>query len=125
MEYDFRRNTMTGTLVANFSMDHEILGFWFVEELGEDKQKLQQILTAIAQLQQGSLHSWSLVGRGVSVSMDQEQVRVFANEMDMEEEPQFDEAFSLYTGESEAHCGLEDYLYALQSWQEFVSGQPS
>ena len=29
MEYEFRRNTLTGTVLANFSMDHEALGFWF------------------------------------------------------------------------------------------------
>ncbi|WP_394205100.1 YacL family protein [Shewanella waksmanii] len=121
MEYDFRRNNLTGTLVANFSMDHEILGFWFVEELGEDKAKISQIETAIDKLQQGVIQTWLLTGRGVSVAIDQEQVRVFANELDIEQEYEFDEAFSLYNGESEAFCGLEDFLYALQSWQDFIS----
>lgn len=55
MEYEFRRNTLTGTLVAQFTMDHEIMGLWFVDELGEDKALIAQIASTIEALQQGKL----------------------------------------------------------------------
>ncbi|MDN5369709.1 MAG: uncharacterized protein PWP74_1017, partial [Shewanella sp.] len=33
MDYEFRRNPITGLPLAIFSMEHEVLGRWFSEEL--------------------------------------------------------------------------------------------
>ncbi|MCZ4336014.1 YacL family protein [Shewanella colwelliana] len=120
MEYEFRRNTLTGTLLANFTMEHEILGVWFVDELGENTDLRQSICTTILALQQGSLNEKRYVGKGISIELDTEQVRVFANVLEMEDEFELDESMSLYNGESEAFCGLEDFEQALLSWQTFL-----
>lgn len=120
MEYEFRRNTLTGTLVANFSMDHEIMGLWFVDELGEDAQLYQQLQNTILLLQQSAISDKRIVGKAISIELDSEQVRVFANVLEMEDEVELDESMSLYDGESEAFCGLEDFVAALESWQAFI-----
>lgn len=120
MEYEFQRNTLTGSLLANFSMGQEILGFWFVEELGECSAKFEEICQAITQLQFNQLEHWRMVGKALSIELDTEQVRVFANEIDSGEEFEFEDAMSLYDGESEAFCGLEDFHLALQSWRVFI-----
>ncbi|WP_076407409.1 YacL family protein [Shewanella sp. UCD-KL12] len=120
MEYEFRRNTMTGTVIANFSMDHEILGFWLVEELGEQRDKYNEVCQIIERLQVGSLSQWRLVGRGLSLELDNDSARVFANELEEDAEYEFEESMSLYEGESEAFCGLEDFQAALLSWREFL-----
>ncbi|QYJ85477.1 YacL family protein [Shewanella mesophila] len=120
MEYEFRRNTLTGTLVANFSMDHEIMGLWFVDELGEDSQLCQQLQNTILLLQQSAISDKRFVGKAISIELDSEQVRVFANVLEMEDEVELDESMSLYDGESEAFCGLEDFAAALDSWQAFI-----
>ncbi|QYJ83247.1 YacL family protein [Shewanella aegiceratis] len=120
MEYEFRRNTLTGTLVAQFTMDHEIMGLWFVDELGEDKALIAQIASTIAALQQGRLTEQRFVGQGISLELDEEQARVFANALEMDDDTQLDESMSLYDGESEAFCGLEDFEAALKSWQAFI-----
>ncbi|WP_299795976.1 YacL family protein [uncultured Shewanella sp.] len=120
MEYEFRRNTLTGTVLANFSMDHEVLGFWFAEELGENRDKYTEICQAIAQLQSTRLSQWRWVGKALSLELDCEQARVFANELENGEELDFDESMSLYDGESEAFCGLEDFNEALVKWREFL-----
>ena len=120
MEYEFRRNTLTGTLVANFSMDHEIMGLWFVDELGEDAQLYQQLQNTILLLQQSAISDKRIVGKAISIELDSEQVRVFANVLEMEDEVELDESMSLYDGESEAFCGLDDFVAALESWQAFI-----
>ncbi|QYJ98466.1 YacL family protein [Shewanella alkalitolerans] len=120
MEYEFRRNTLTGTLVAQFTMDHEIMGLWFVDELGEDKALIEQIASTIAALQQGRLTEQRFVGQGISLELDEEQARVFANALEMDDDTQLDESMSLYDGESQAFCGLEDFEAALKSWQAFI-----
>ncbi|MCG9713934.1 YacL family protein [Shewanella insulae] len=120
MEYEFRRNTLTGTLVAQFTMDHEIMGLWFVDELGEDKVLIEQIASTIAALQQGRLTEQRFVGKGISLELDEEQARVFANVLEMDEDTALDESMSLYDGESQAFCGLEDFETALKSWQAFI-----
>lgn len=120
MEYEFRRNTLTGTLVANFSMDHEIMGLWFVDELGEDTQLYEQLHTSILLLQQNRISNKRILGKAISIELDSEQVRVFANVLEMEDSIELDESMSLYDGESEAFCGLEDFEAALTSWQTFI-----
>ncbi|MCL1040353.1 MULTISPECIES: YacL family protein [Shewanella] len=120
MEYEFRRNTLTGTLVAQFTMDHEIMGLWFVDELGEDKTLIGQVQEAIAALQQGKIREQRFIGQAVSIELDEEQVRVFANVLETEDDTLLDESMSLYDGESQAYCGLEDFEAALNSWQAFI-----
>ena len=120
MEYEFRRNTLTGTLVAQFTMDHEIMGLWFVDELGEDKGLIGQVQEAIVALQQGKIREQRFIGQAVSIELDEEQVRVFANVLETDDDTPLDESMSLYDGESQAFCGLEDFEAALNSWQAFI-----
>ncbi|GGJ03708.1 UPF0231 protein [Shewanella hanedai] len=121
MEYEFRRNTLTGTVMASFSMDHEALGFWFVEELGESAEKYAEICQVVAKLQSNQLINWRLVGKALSIELDSEQARVFANELENGEEFELEYAMSLYDGESEAYCGLEDFQSVLENWHLFLT----
>ncbi len=120
MEYEFRRETATGHLVAHFSMGQEVIGFWFVEELGESAEKYQQICDAIVQLQNNELKHWRLIGKALSIELTAEEVTVFANELESDEAYELEEAMSIYDAESEAFCGLEDFLGVLESWREFI-----
>lgn len=120
MEYEFRRNSLTGTYLAIFSMDHEVLGQWFSEELGSELAKVQQVLAVIKDLQADKLTSWRLVGNDFTLELEREQARVFANSLGFEQEYELEEAMSLYDAESEAYCGLEDLEQALLSWYQFV-----
>lgn len=120
MEYEFRRNTLTGTLLADFGMDQEALGLWFVEELGESAEQYEEICQVITKLRFNQLIHWRRVGKALSIELDGEQVRVFANELESGEEFELEDAMSLYDGESEALCGLEDFHVALESWRVFI-----
>ena len=120
MEYEFRRNSLTGTYLASFSMDHEVLGQWFSEELGPELAKIQQVLDIIKEIQSGKRDSWRLIGKDFTLDLDEEQARIYANALGFEQDYELEEAMSLYDAESEAYCGLEDLEEALLSWYEFV-----
>ncbi|QQX79319.1 YacL family protein [Shewanella sp. KX20019] len=125
MEYDFLRNTITGTAFARFSMDHEALGFWLSEELGDNAEKYVDICQQIALLQSSQLSEWRLIGKALSIELDNEQVRVFANNIaeGEDDEAEMDESMSFYDGESEAFCGLEDFYAVLVNWRKFLDEQ--
>ncbi|MEZ8185665.1 YacL family protein [Shewanella sp. 5S214] len=121
MEYQFRRNRLEGTVFAEFSMDHEVLGRWFSEELGDDKSKAIHILTQIALIKSGTLNHMRDVGGELTIDIDSEQVRVFASVIDFEEEHLLEDSMSLYNAESESYCGLEDFESVLESWLAFIN----
>lgn len=121
MEYQFRRNRLEGTVFAEFSMDHEVLGRWFAEELGDDKSKAIHILTQIALIKSGTLNHMLDVGGELTIDIDSEQVRVFASVIDFEEEHLLEDSMSLYNAESESYCGLEDFESVLESWLAFIN----
>jgi len=120
MEYEFRRNILTGNLVADFSMGQEALGFWFVEELGECAEKYEALCQVITKLQVNELTHWRGVGKALTIELDTEEVRVFANELESDEEFELEGGMSLYDGESEAFCGLDDFHAVLEHWRVFV-----
>ena len=122
MEYDFLRNTITGTAFARFSMDHEALGFWLSEELGDNAEKHVEICQQIEKLQSSLLSEWRLIGKAISIELDREQARVFANNIAEgdDDDAEMDESMSFYDGESEAFCGLEDSYDVLINWRKFL-----
>ncbi|MBR9729380.1 YacL family protein [Shewanella intestini] len=120
MEYDFRRNRFEGTVFAQFSMEHAVLGRWFTEELGSDETQINHILTQIVSLQAGTNMHWRHIGDELTIDMDTEQVRVFASVIASEEEHELQESMSLYDAESESFCGLEDFESVLKSWLVFI-----
>ena len=121
MEDEFQRNSLTGALLADFSVGQEVLGFWFVEELGECSEKDEALCQIIVKLQNNQLKDYRMVGKTLSIELDGEQVRVFANELERGEEIELEGAMSLYDGESEAFCGLEDFHVVLQHWRVFIN----
>lgn len=120
MEYEFRRNGLDGSLLARFSMEHEVMGRWFGEELCDNQAAISEVLMAIEALIGGSMTEWRRTGREFSVELDTEQARVYANVLGLGQDEELDEGLALYDSELEAGCGLEDLQRALLSWQQFL-----
>lgn len=120
MEYEFRRNGLDGSVLARFSMEHEVMGRWFGEELGDNQTAITEVLTAIEALLNGGEREWRKTGREFSVELDIEQARVFANVLGVSHDEALDDGMALYDSELEASCGLEDLQTALTSWQQFL-----
>jgi uncharacterized protein YacL (UPF0231 family) len=120
MEFEFRRNRLDGTVFAEFSMEHTVIGPLFAQEFGDNTDVIQILLAQVLLLKTGAKSHYFQTGADISVDMDSEHVRVFVNAIDFDEEMEFDEDMSLYDAESEAFCGLEDFETALQSWLKFL-----
>ncbi|WP_076540733.1 YacL family protein [Shewanella sp. UCD-KL21] len=121
MEYEFRRNSLDGTLFAEFSMEHAILGRFFAEQLGTDKSQCNDILQQIEQIRASKKADWSWQSNDLSIAIDSEQVRIYTNAIDFDEDFDLEESMNMYDAESEAFCGLEDFESALKSWIEFIA----
>lgn len=121
MEYEFRRNSLDGTVQAIFSMDHEVFGRWFSDELGSDLSLVSGIINTIKLIEQSELDQYRLVGADFTLEMNVEQVWIYANVLAYEEEHELEDNLSLYDSESNALCGLEDFEHVLVSWQSFLN----
>ncbi|MFQ6372751.1 YacL family protein [Shewanella sp. YIC-542] len=124
MEYEFRCNPITGLPSASFSMEHEAIGRWLSEELADNQTLCDQVKSAIDTLQQGRIQEWRWVGHDLTLEMDREQVRFYANALGFADgaEVANAEGLSLYDAESAADCGLEDFQAVLSSWCDYLQG---
>lgn len=120
MEFDFKRNRLTGTVMAEFSMDHEVFGRWLTEELGDNLALAKQVLAKIELLMDGELSHWHLTGGDLTLAADNEQVRIFVSAIDFDEDFDIEDGMNLYDMESESYCGLEDFHHALSQWISFL-----
>ena len=121
MEYEFRRNSLDGTLFAEFSMEHAILGRFFAERLGSNIEQCHHIMKQIEVIRANKQNDWMMQSHDLALAIDSEQVRVFAIAIDFDEDFDLEDSMNMYDAESEAFCGLEDFETALKSWMEFIT----
>ncbi|WP_299686871.1 YacL family protein [uncultured Vibrio sp.] len=120
MDYEFKKNTLDGSYYCSISMGHEIVGRWLQEEIGKDKQKLDHVMTLIEQSRQDLSNEVTLLGKEISLSINEDEVtiqeNVLAHEQEMEEGSEFD----FYNCESQASCGIDDFELLIERWIEFL-----
>ena len=120
MDYEFRRNTFDDTFYAEFSMGHEALGRWLIDEIGTDEKALNCLIAQTQQIieNRGEV---LLTGRAYHLSLTQEEALIQANtvfdDADLETEEQ---DLHLYEEESVALCGIDDFLDVLLAWRDFI-----
>lgn len=120
MDYEFRRNTFDNTLHAQFSMGHEAIGRWLLDELGTSQQIIDDVVLNLKQVIDNG-GEWRRAGRVFHFQVTQEAALIQANVLseDIDEEmPEKD--FHVYDEESHSLCGPEDLLFALEAWQDFL-----
>ncbi|WP_068544821.1 YacL family protein [Thalassotalea crassostreae] len=121
MEYTFKTNFITKQPQANFSFGHELFGPWLEQEIGKDLVKLQSLLDLIDSLA-FSTNEHTLVGKEYSLTINNQEVEVFANSNNIDEAvPQnIAEDVNDFEQTCFALCGLEDFVEMLESWQNFI-----
>ncbi len=119
MDYEFKKNTLDGSYHAMFSMGHEVLGRWLVEEIGKDTDKISLILEQLLALK-SSTQEWRLSGKELTLSLQDNEALVQANCLFSHEEEDFEEDFHFYDEESMSLCGFEDLALVLDAWQSFI-----
>ena len=123
MEYQFIDDPITGTAVAKFSFEHEVIGPWLEVEVGTDPEKLAQLLLAMAEVDEDKKSEITITGSEYSVSFTRGDVTVQTNasmngievlpDSLIEENIDFDQLDS-------SSCGSEDFRALLLSWAKFV-----
>lgn len=117
MEYEFFRS-VEGRHSAQFAMGHEIMGPWLSDEI--DKAEAEHLLVLIAEVAKGDLPE---VKRQYSDSMlllNRDEAELTAHALAFEHHD-LQEGMVYYDDEQQAGCGLEDLVYMLRQWYDFVS----
>lgn len=119
MDYEFSFDEYDKP-VAEFSMGHEAMGSWFSDELGANKQRIEELIEIIDQLINRRIEQRLIEGTEYQLRLNQEDAEVRALSLDIDIDEELPENTNLYDEESFSECGLEDFQQALQSWQEFI-----
>jgi uncharacterized protein YacL (UPF0231 family) len=122
MNYQFIRD-QRGNPIAQFEMGSEIFTLWFAEELGNDKNKVAEILKAIEQLQNKEIKEFVLEGSDITLTLDPYEVEIRSKLLDVDAPDELPEGTELYDQESISGCGLEDFASVLESWKKFIAGK--
>lgn len=117
MDYEFRRD-ITGQIYAEFSMGHEAIGFWLNEEVRNNLPVIEKIRAAAKEIA-GSEKEWVLAGHEYTLSMDEQEVMIRANQLEFSND-EMEEGLQYYDEESLAFCGLTDFLLMLDRYCLFV-----
>ncbi|MGL4380077.1 MAG: YacL family protein [Vibrio sp.] len=120
MEFEFIKNTLLGEYAVRCSMEHQIVGRWLQEEIGQDQGKLKQIFALIEQAADSPSQEWLWTGREISLMVQGDEITVQDNALAYDAEHELESDFFLYDSESIAACGREDFLALLTQWQSFI-----
>lgn len=118
MDYEFRRNSLMGTYRVHFSMGHEALGRWLLDEVGTDTEVISMLFHQIEALKNSS-DEWQLEGKELSLQLNAQEALVQENVLFHQEDEDFEEDIDFYNEESVSVCGLEDFEQMLHSWLAF------
>ena len=125
MEYEFRKDFISGNSIATFSLEHEVFAPWLEQELGKNIGKIDGLLQQIENLSTTGQPDLKLVGKEFSLIVDSDDVEVVANISF--DDLQIPELAIESIDDSEqfvsAMCGLEDFIVMLNSWREFVASK--
>ena len=118
MEYQFRRD-LFGRADATFSMGHEAMGSWLLEETGTRLSKISELLSIIASLKDRQRWEYIHEGEQFNLTLTRDSAEVRAALLDTDMMPD-DSDLDYYDDESACHCGLDDFQEMLIAWRQFI-----
>lgn len=119
MEYDFTYD-QKGQPQAEFSMDHELMGQWFTDELGQNIQQSQTLIDAIEELEFTNFGEKIIQGKNLTLTLTPHEVVIAGEEFDDHQDQQLAD-HGLDGMEDKAECGLQDFKSALLDWKDFIT----
>ena len=126
MEYEFRHDAITDKATARFSLDHEVMGPWIEVELGDDKTKLNKLLTAIDNVDKGHQREVVITGHEYTLVISEGDVEIQTNASLHDTDP-LSEMLTVdhihFDQNDSAACGIEDFRILLVSWSTFINNQ--
>jgi hypothetical protein len=130
MEYDFIHDAITGEARAKFSLEHEVIGPWIEVELGNDAQKLAQLLASITLVETGKHKDIQMIGSEYTITLNRDDIEIQTNRslsgslQEAEELPDMLTDDHIHLDQNEmAGCGMDDFRLLLYSWEKFTKTQ--
>lgn len=124
MEYEFIHDAITGEARAQFSLEHEVIGPWIEVEVGSNREKLTQLLTAIDQVEKGQRNEVFITGHEYSVAINHDDISIQTN-ASLDEDDSLPEMLTTEHINLDQHevagCGLDDFRKLLLSWAKFTN----
>ncbi len=123
MEYEFIHDSTTGSALAKFSLDHQVIGPWLESEVGKSTEKLTEVLTAIDQIASGQFQEKQITGHEYSLMINQGDVQIKANAMfngELELPEGLTEEGINFDNQDSSSCGVDDFRILLLSWAKFI-----
>ena len=121
MEFDFRKDFITGLATVQTEMDHEALATWLEME-GQKTSWVEALIEKITAVQNRKLTEYKLAGSEFSLLITNDEAQVVNHRLlEVETDEDLDDDLSFYNAEIEACCGLEDFKWLIESWLEFIS----
>ena len=123
MEYEFTHDTITGVAKAIFSYEHQAMGPWLEVEVGNDVNKLTNVLNAMNDVKLGRSQDITIIGCEYSLQLSFDDVQIQPNALKnnkqdlpvelVDDDLHLDELVS-------ASCGADDFRVVLMSWAKFT-----
>ncbi|GLS92196.1 hypothetical protein GCM10007916_32660 [Psychromonas marina] len=120
MEYEFRKDFITGQATVQTEMDHEAIATWLEME-GQSVDWVEALLAKIDAVQNRSLTEYKQPGSEFNLLLTYADAQVINHRlMESGDDEELTDDMSFYDAEIEACCGLEDFKNLLESWLEFI-----
>lgn len=120
MDFEFRKDTLTGLYRVIISMEQIALGNWLQGTLGSDKATIALIQSEIQLLKTKQKQEYRLVGEEMTLTLTQEDACACANSELIDFGEELQEDMNYYDAETLAYCGLEDFEILLDAWLDFI-----
>jgi len=121
MEFEFRKDFITGQATVQTEMDHEAFATWLEME-GQSNGWLTSLISKIEAVQNRKLAEYKLAGSEFSLLLTNAEAQVVNHRLlEIETDDDLDDDLSFYNAEIEACCGLEDFKRLIESWSEFIN----
>lgn len=120
MEFEFRKDFITGQATVQTEMDHEAFATWLEME-GQSTCWVAALITKVDELQAHINTEYKLAGSEFNLLLTHAEAQVVNHRlMEAEDDEALTDDMSFYNAEIEACCGLEDFKNLLESWLEFI-----
>jgi len=120
VDFEFRKDTLTGTYRVIISMEQIALGNWLQGTLGTDKVQIAVLQAEITLLKNKKKQEYCLISEEMTLTLTQEDACACANSEMIDFGEELDEDMNYYDAETVAYCGLEDFELLLEAWLDFI-----
>lgn len=114
--------------VARLPMEQQAIGRWLTDEIGNNRQQINTLITNVEQLLAGGLSEYRWQGRETLLVLNRDEAEVIAHALLQDDDLSLDDSslnepeLDLHDSDQRGGCGLEDFHALLHAWQAFISG---